>query len=183
MIVVESRSGGGLKRGLRKLGHFDSRSCTTGIISSVTPLMTTTTCTTAWWEMGVFSFVLAVTEVNAFLAYQFFCHPDPVPTLQQFCHKLAWELIKNKWLAREDLEKSHVVNAVHQLMVALNNVMKYVNGRWRCKAKQPHQNYLCLFKQCGKPPKRINTYCSCCPTKWICKFCHAVHVISELKQE
>ena len=52
------------------------------------------------WEMRVFSFVLAVSEVNAFLAYRFFCRPDPVPTLQQFRHKLAWELIKNKWLAK-----------------------------------------------------------------------------------
>jgi hypothetical protein len=38
------RSGGGLKGGLRELGHFDSRACTTGITSTVTPLMTTTTC-------------------------------------------------------------------------------------------------------------------------------------------
>ena len=66
----------------------------------------------------MFSFVLAVTEVNAYLVYQFICHPDPVPTLQQFRLKLAWELIKNKWLAREDLDKSHVVSMVHQLMVA-----------------------------------------------------------------
>jgi hypothetical protein len=70
--------------------------------------------------MHVFSFVLAVTEVNAFLAYRFFCRPDPVPTLQQFRHKLACELIQNKWLARESLDKLHVVSAVHQLMVAPN---------------------------------------------------------------
>jgi hypothetical protein len=55
-----------------------------------------TTC----WEMHVFSFVLAVLEVNAFLVYQFFCKPNPVPTLQQFQHKLAWQLIKNKYLLR-----------------------------------------------------------------------------------
>ena len=136
-------------------------------------------------EMRVFSFLLAVTEVNAFLAYRFFCRPDPVPTLQQFRHKLAWELIKNKWLAKEDLDESHVVSMVHQLMVAPNNATKYANGRWLCNAKQPHQNYPCSFKQCGKPPKRIKTYCSCCPKKWICKFCHAAHVVSEseLKRE
>ncbi len=135
------------------------------------------------WEMRVFSFVLAVTEVNAFLAYRFFCRPDPVPILQQFRHKLAWELIKNKWLAKEDLDESHVVSMVHQLMVAPNNATKYANGRWLCNTKQPNQNYPCSFKQCGKPPKRIKTYCSCCPTKWICKFCHAADVVSELKRE
>jgi hypothetical protein len=84
--------------------------------------------------MCVFSFVLVVTEVNAFLAYRFFCPPDPVPTLQQFRHKLAWEQIKNKWLARKSLDESHVVSAVHQFMVAPNNATKYANGRWRCNA-------------------------------------------------
>ena len=140
------------------------------------------TITTTCWEMRVFSFVLAVTEVNAFLAYRFFCRPDPVPTLQQFCHKLGWQLIKNKWLAKEDLDESHVVSTVHQLMVAPLKATKYINGRWKCNAKQPHQNYPCSFKQCGTPPKRIKTYCSCCPGKWICKFCHAGHVVSELKR-
>ncbi len=80
------------------------------------------TITTTHWEMCVFSFVLAVTEVNAFLAYRFFCRPDPVPTLQQFCHKLAWEQIKNKWLARESLDQ-YVVSAVHQLLVAPKNAI------------------------------------------------------------
>ncbi len=139
------------------------------------------TITTTHWEIRVFSFILVVTEVNAYLAYQFFCHPNPVPTLQQFHHKLAWELIKNKWLATEDLDKVHVVSTDHQLMVARLKATKYVKRKWQCNVKQPHQNYPCSFKQCGKPPKHIKTYCSCHPGKWICKFCHAVHVVTELK--
>jgi hypothetical protein len=141
------------------------------------------TITMTRWEMRVLSFVLAVTEVNVFLAYRFVCRPNPVPTLQQFCRKLAWELIKNKWLAREDLDELHVVSTVHQLMVAPLHATKYSHQRWVCNAKQPHQNYPSLFKKCGTPPKRIKTYCSCCPTKWICKFCHAAHIVSELKRE
>ncbi len=89
---------------------------------------------------------IAVTEVNAFLAYRFFCRPDPVPTLQQFCHKLAWKLIKNKWLAREDLDESHVVSAVHQLMAAPNNATKYANGRWWYNAKKSLPELLVLVQ-------------------------------------
>ncbi len=100
----------------------------------------------------MFLFVLAVTKANAYLAYRFFCRPNPVPTLQQFHHKLAWELVKNKWLAREDLDKSHVVTMVHQLTRAPHNATKYVNGRWQSNAKQPHQNYPCTFKQSGQHP-------------------------------
>ena len=140
------------------------------------------TITTTRWELWVFSFVLAVSEVNAYLACRFFCHPENLPTLQLFRHKLAWELIKNKWLARENSDEAHDVCTVHQLMVAPLNATKYVNGRWLCNAKQPHQNYPCSFKKCGQPPKRIKTYCSCSPRKWICKFCHAAHVVSELKR-
>jgi hypothetical protein len=77
----------------------------------------------------VFLFLLAVSEVNAYLAYWVFCKPDPLPTLQQFCHKLGWQLIKNKWLVREDLDESHVVSMVHQLMVALHKAKSYKNGR------------------------------------------------------
>ena len=40
------------------------------------------TITTTRWEIRVFLYVLAVSEVNAFLVYRFFCRPDPVPTLQ-----------------------------------------------------------------------------------------------------
>ncbi len=54
------------------------------------------TIMTTRWEMRAFSFLLAVCEVNAFLTYQFFCKPKPIPTLQQFCHKLVWQLIKNR---------------------------------------------------------------------------------------
>ena len=49
------------------------------------------TITTMHWEICVFSFLLVVSEVNAYLAYWFFCKPDPFPTLQQFCHKLGWD--------------------------------------------------------------------------------------------
>jgi hypothetical protein len=58
------------------------------------PLVEGTIITTQW-EMRVFSFLLAVSEVNAFLTYRFFCKPDIMPTLQEFRHKIAWQLIKN----------------------------------------------------------------------------------------
>jgi len=86
------------------------------------------TITMTCWEMCVFLFVLAVSEVNAFLAYSFFCRPDPVPTLQQFQHKLAWQLIKNRYLAQEEWAEQNVVCTVHQLMNDPPHAMKFQNG-------------------------------------------------------
>jgi hypothetical protein len=63
------------------------------------------TIMTIRWEMRVFSFLLAVSEVNAFLTYRFFCKPDSVPTLQEFCHKLAWQLIKNRWIMEQNVSE------------------------------------------------------------------------------
>jgi hypothetical protein len=140
------------------------------------------TIMTTRWAMRVFSFVLAVSEVNAFLAYRFFCRPDPVPTLQSFRHKLAWQLIKNKWLVTENANEQNTVATVHQLMNAPPHAKRYVNGAWDCSAKVKYQNYHCTMKNCGEPPKRVKTYCSCHPGRWICKFCHAGHVVSELKR-
>jgi len=60
---------------------------------------------TTRWELRVFSFLLAVSEVNAFLMCCFFRKPDKIPTLQEFRHKLAWQLIKNRWVVEQDEDK------------------------------------------------------------------------------
>jgi len=140
------------------------------------------TIITTRWEMRVFSFLLAVCEVNAFLTYRFFCKPDPVPTLQQFRSKLAWQLIKNRWIMEHNANVQQEMCEVHQLMKAPAHATKFSRGRWVCNAKLRYQNYACTVKKCGEPPKRCKTYCSCTPGVWICQYCHAAHVISELKE-
>jgi len=141
------------------------------------------TIITTRWEMRVFSFLLAVSEVNAFLTYRFFCKPDIMPTLQEFRHKLAWQLIKNRWIMEQDVGEQQEACAIHQLMKAPPHATKFARGRWNCTAKLRYQNYPCTVRNCGEPPKRVRTYCSCHPGKWICQYCHAAHVLSELKQE
>ncbi len=82
----------------------------------------------------MFLFILVVSEMNAYLAYHFFCCPDPVPTLQQFHHKLACQLNKNKYIIEEDVNEQQEVCAIHQLMRAPPHAMKFVQG-WVCTAK------------------------------------------------
>ena len=141
------------------------------------------TIITTRWELRVFSFLLAISEVNAFLTYRFFCKPETIPTLQEFRHKLAWQLIKNRWVTEQDEVEQQEACAVHQLMKAPPHAKKYARGRWVCTAKLHYQNYPCTFKNCGDPPKRVKTYCSCHIGKWICQYCHAAHVLKETKHE
>lgn len=71
------------------------------------------TITTTCLEVHVFSFIITVSLVNAFLVYHFFCHPVPTPTLQIFSHKLMWQLIKNIWIVMEDVNEQNTVATVH----------------------------------------------------------------------
>ena len=54
------------------------------------------------WECRVFSFILAITEVNAFLALRYFVFGNDMikgcPNLLVFCWQLAWQLINNPWI-------------------------------------------------------------------------------------
>ena len=53
------------------------------------------------WENPVFTFILAVTEINAYLLLRFFVWKPSTtnePTLLQFCRSLTLQLIDNQWL-------------------------------------------------------------------------------------
>ncbi len=147
------------------------------------------TITTTRWEIHVFSFLLSVSEVNAFLVYRFFCCPDPVPTLQQFRHKLAWQLIKNHYLAEKETTEQNVVRTVHQLINAPPHVTRYQNGEWICNARQKYQNNPCTLRGCGvwgvgswRKGAKLIALAPCTPGKWICKYCHGAQFVAEIKR-
>ena len=60
------------------------------------------TSTTDWCECQVFDFILSISEVNAFLIlrYFFYCglRWERIPMLLEFCWKLAWQLINNRYI-------------------------------------------------------------------------------------
>ena len=47
------------------------------------------------WECGVFSFIIAVAEVNAYLAVRYALGRAEMPTLLNLRRKLGWQLILN----------------------------------------------------------------------------------------
>ena len=55
----------------------------------------------------MFLFVLAISEVNAFLALQYFTFAKDTiagcPTLIVFRRRLAWQRIRNSWIAAEEM--------------------------------------------------------------------------------
>ena len=64
------------------------------------------TWVTDWWECQVFSFILAISEVNALLILRYFVycglHWEGMPTLMEFCWNLASQLINNIYIRERE---------------------------------------------------------------------------------
>ena len=92
------------------------------------------------WEIRVFLFVLAISEVNAFLALWYFTFAKGTiagcPTLIVFRLRLAWQLIRNSWIAAEETAAGmEGISSVHTLMLlTMRNITRIGSGhptRWR----------------------------------------------------
>jgi hypothetical protein len=133
--------------------------------------------TTHRWEVRVFTFILAITEVNAFLALRYFTFANGsipgCPSLLVFRRRLAWQLIRNSWIVAEEEAAGDVaIGSVHRLLTAPKKAKKYQNRQWVCTAARDYQQYKCTHG-CGR---KIRTYCACTPGRWVCYQCYPEHV-------
>lgn len=129
------------------------------------------------WENRVFTFVLAVCEINAYLFLRYFRYADAnapgCPTLLSFRRDLAWALIRNRWLPEVQGEVNGQIDNEHTLKRAPNFARIYRNRQWECTAVRQYQQYKCR-SNCRR---KIRTYCACAPGIWMCGPCHVNHCI------
>jgi hypothetical protein len=147
---------------------------------------------TSRWANRVFSFILAISEVNSFLAFQYFIwKPAGLVnhmTLHQFRRKLALKLIYNDFLKtdeeirktkrRKKEDKDQFV--AHALLTAPPYAKNYLNGKWNCTAKKMYQQYTCKGIGCKK---LVRTFCRCSPGTFLCGSCHTIHLIDEVTEK
>ncbi len=128
------------------------------------------------WETCVFSFILTITKVNAFLCLWYFTFQKGTlpgyPTLLAFCLRLAWQMINKTWIQSE-LEQEDEFNftSVHWLMTAPPYAKCFRNWQWIFSAKSKHQQYMCS-NHCGK---KIRAYWACLMGNWLCYNCFGQH--------
>ena len=97
-------------------------------------------------DFRVFSFIVAVTETNVYLAIKYFVWSEEYfPTVLQFRKNMAWAFIYNDYLETEKAEvrkskRTKVSN--HSLESAPINAKFYSGGKWDCSAKK-NQQYTC----------------------------------------
>ena len=129
------------------------------------------TWNTMRWAIRVFAFLLAVTEVNTYLALRSTLLAGAlggkIPKFHVFRRKLAWLFIDNPWMPlEEDAEEVAVGGGeCHDVGTAPPYATRFEAGKWICDAKQRHQQYVCRWPQC---PKKTRNYCACNPSRWLC---------------
>jgi hypothetical protein len=128
------------------------------------------------WKIRVFTFILAVIEVNARLAYQFFTQSDSLSQLQ-FRRLLAKQLMDFSFVVNRGNRKRSrgSVDAVAPIC-GVETAPVYAtswNGtEWRYLAGKYPQHF-CKTVGCNK---RIRTYCRCMKGYWLCPACIGMHI-------
>ena len=141
------------------------------------------TWVTHQWPIRVFSFLLAVTEVNIYKAFSYFAWskeqaPDSILAFRKL---LALSLINNDFLRLEEARnlrsRGKKKKMDHSIETAPPHASAYVNGRWRKNAKAKYQQFVCKTRGCKK---QVRTYCCCGVGHWMCKDCHYTHLVDTL---
>ena len=141
------------------------------------------TIVTHHWPLRVFTFLLAVTEVNIFKAFSYFVwSDDQVPaSLVKFRRRLANAFIHNEYLKTERPRSTKSTRnkrkLEHTLVTAPCNASKFVGGRWKKTSRAKYQQFVCRGENCKK---QVRTYCACMVGHWLCKECHLEHILSSI---
>ena len=143
------------------------------------------TWVTHCWPVRVFSFLLAISEINTYLALKYFVWSiDEQRQLHDFRRRLAFNLIDNDYINGETIVGVKTRNKkrdnIHTLQVAPKFATRWMNGAWKCEAKSRYQQYICKTIGCKR---QVQTYCSCAPGQWLCSTCHVNHVVEAVSAD
>jgi len=133
---------------------------------------------TKWWPNRVFSFLLAVTEVNVNLAKSYFITKDaPKPQLE-FRRLLAKALINNKYILHDKAAVGIRRSPRGQHLTSHNLVKLPPYRKFKgCRIVKSKSQY--PQATCEMGHRKIRTYCSCSPGILRCDQCFVLHCMEE----
>lgn len=136
------------------------------------------------WPCRVFAFLLAITEVNVYLYLRWknwrLLDDSDFPTLHQFRKQLAFALIDNHFLIRDEADRRVMRSSTsqkHFLQRCPPYAKKFERGIWDLGAASMYQQHRCRGKSCRK---MIRTFCACSPGTWMCSECFPKHICEAL---
>jgi hypothetical protein len=135
---------------------------------------------TSRWENRVFAFVLAICEVNAYLARIYFGKETEVQL--EFKKKLCFELITHLDDVRNEEagntpKRVRTRRSANHRLIRAPPYSKFLAGKWEATMKRKYQAFQCGHAGCKK---RIRTVCSCSKHIWRCDSCFATHFAEEI---
>ena len=131
------------------------------------------------WKLRVFSFVLALVEVNARLAFAFFTTRDTAMSQLEFRRKLAKELLDFSFVSNKgERSKSKRGSGLGTMNCGVETAPPYAgtwNGtKWELLSSR-YPQHVCRTLGCQKC---IRTYCRCMVGNWMCPTCIGIHIAS-----
>jgi hypothetical protein len=129
---------------------------------------------TKQWERRVFTFLLAVTEVNVMLAATYF-YNKPVTSMLQFRKEYSKELIYNNEMMKEQKnDEKRVTRASAQYVHELCKIPKgkKFKGSRLVKSAMEYGQYKCIGCK-----RKVRTYCKCSLGVIYCPEHYAKHIL------
>ena len=128
------------------------------------------------WPCRVFSFILALTEVNAFNAMKYFGSYQG--TQWEFRKKLAYQMIHNAYdvdtKKKGQKQRRNMRSGTHHELMSAPPFSKFIGSKWSRKYRMKYQQHTCNSIGCKN---RVRTVCTCSKHIWRCSECFSKHCI------
>lgn len=114
------------------------------------------------WPVHVFTFLLALTKTNVYLALSYFVYvgakKNILPKYLKFRRKLAWQFIDNPYLPNtraEPVSPFFTQLVDHTIQTPPPHARIYINQKWVTDAKMKYPQFICTVPGCKKPSEPI----------------------------
>lgn len=139
------------------------------------PIALEKTWTTSWWPNRVFTFLLAVTEINVLLCLTNMFNEEEMGTLE-FRKLLAKQLIHNPYLEDDtDARKrksGRISASFEHRLLGLERFKKFSGAQIVTAESEYPQRRCSMCRQ-----KKTRNYCSCTPGVMLCPNCFGQHLL------
>ena len=129
------------------------------------------------WKIRAFTFIIALVEVNAKLAWSRFCCEGPTVVQIEFRRTLAEELLEFSTRTprgRQKRSQEAMCNSVCGEETAPQFDGHWTGTEWT-RLNTMYAQHVCRTFNCNR---RIRTYCRCNVGHWMCSICIGIHIAS-----
>ena len=128
------------------------------------------------WKIRVFTFIIAIVEVNGRLAWSRFGEKPTITQIEEFRRLLAKERLDFSFQARGRRRRpdDYLCRSVCCEETAPKFAGHWTGTEWT-RLNTMYAQHVCKTFNCNK---RVRTYCRCKVGFWMCSVCIGIHIAS-----